>query len=303
MAKKKIDINAMKSNLRGTIKKKPRVSFIPTGETLETAKVAANTVATIAVKSIEANPFNPRTDFDEEALKELAASLKVHGLVQPITVRAKTGGIYQLISGERRWRASQMAGLTEIPAYIRSVENDQEMLEMALVENIQRENLNPVEVAITYKRLMRECNLTHEDLAQRLGKGRTTITNKMGLLELPPDVVKALRNRQISEGHAKAIKGLEYIDEQLLVLGEIKKNDLSVRATEKLVTNLKNRTPPKSKTQKTTPYADEIRQIEDEISAFFGVKVQIKSNEKGKGKVIIPFGNFRKLDDLMNRIK
>ena len=301
MAKK--NINDLKSNIGGTIRRKPRVSFIPTPEEKETVKELANSVANIPVSSIEANPFNPRTDFNEEALRELATSLKVHGLVQPITVRKMPSGNYQLISGERRWRASQMAGLEEIPAYIRAVENDQEMLEMALVENIQRENLNPVEVAITYKRLMRECNLTHEDLANRLGKGRTTITNKMGLLELPPDVVKALRHKEISEGHAKAVKGLEYIEEQLFVLNDIKKNDLSVRATEKLVASIKNRNPSKSKAKASNPYAEEIRKIEDEISSFFGVKVQIKADSKGKGKVVIPFGNYRKLDDLMNRIK
>lgn len=301
MAKK--NINDLKSNIGGAIRRKPRVSFIPTPEEKETVKELANSVANIPVVSIEANPFNPRTDFNEDALKELATSLKVHGLVQPITVRKMPSGNYQLIAGERRWRASQMAGLEEIPAYIRAVDNDQEMLEMALVENIQRENLNPVEVAITYKRLMRECNLTHEDLANRLGKGRTTITNKMGLLELPPDVVKALRHKDISEGHAKAIKGLEFIEEQLFVLNDIKKNDLSVRATEKLVASIKDRSPSKSKTKTSNPYAEEIRKIEDEVSAFFGVKVQIKADSKGKGKVVIPFGNYRKLDELMNRIK
>ena len=300
MAKK---LDALRANIGGTIKKKKRVSFIPTGESEKVVKELANTVANIPVKAIEANPFNPRTDFNEEALNELATSLKVHGLVQPITVRSMVTGRYQLISGERRWRAAQMAGLEEIPAYIRAVENDQEMLEMALVENIQRENLNPVEVAITYKRLMRECNLTHDDLAQRLGKGRTTITNKMGLLELPPAVVTALRDRVISEGHAKAIKGLEYIEEQLFVLKEIEKSDLSVRATEKLVASMKNRGPIKSKTKKTNPYAEDIRKIEDKISAFFGVKVQVKSNEKGEGKVIIPFGDFRKLDGIIDKIE
>ncbi len=300
---KKLDLDKMKSNLRGNIKRKSRVSFIPTPAAQETVKELANTVANIPVKDIEANPFNPRTDFNEDALKELAASLKVHGLVQPITVRSMPTGKYQLISGERRLRASKMAGLAEIPAYIRAVDNDQEMLEMALVENIQRENLNPVEVAITYKRLMRECNLTHEDLANRLGKGRTTITNKMGLLELPPDIVTALRDKEISEGHAKAIKGLEYIEEQLFVLSEIKKNDLSVRATEKLVAGIKNRGPAKSKIKQANPHAEEIRKIEDEISSFFGVKVQVKADSKGKGKVVIPFGNYRKLDELMNRIK
>jgi len=302
MAKKNLN-DALAGSARGLLKRKSRVSFIPTPEAVQEVKDLANTVANIPVKDIEANPFNPRTDFNEEALNELAASLKVHGLVQPITVRSMPSGKYQLISGERRLRASKIAGLEEIPAYVRAVDNDQEMLEMALVENIQRENLNPVEVAITYKRLMRECNLTHEDLANRLGKGRTTITNKMGLLELPPDVVTALRDKEISEGHAKAIKGLEFIEEQLFVLNDIKKNDLSVRATEKLVAGMKERGPAKSKPKATNPYAEEIRKIEDEVSSFFGVKVQVKADSKGKGKIVIPFGSYRKLDDLMNRIK
>jgi len=300
---KKLDTTAMRANIGGAFKKNRVSSLIPTGKPEEIVKELANTVANIPVKAIEPNPFNPRTDFNEEALKELASSLKVHGLVQPITVRSMTTGKYQLISGERRLRASKIAGLEEIPAYIRAVDNDQDMLEMALVENIQRENLNPVEVAITYKRLMRECKLTHDDLAERLGKGRTTITHKMGLLELPPDIVTAIRDREISEGHAKALKGLEYIEEQLFALSEIRKNDLSVRATEKLVRGIKDRGPAKSKVKKANPYATEIREIEDQISEFFGVKVQVQSNEKGKGKVVIPFGNFRKLDDLMNRIK
>jgi len=300
---KKIDISAMKSNLRGTIKKKPRVSFIPTGEPEKVVKELANTVANIPVKAIEPNPLNPRSDFKEDALTELATSLKVHGLVQPITVRSMTSGKYQLISGERRWRAAQKAGLEEIPAYIRAVENDQEMLEMALVENIQRENLNPIEIAITYARLKEECKLTDEDLGLRLGKGRATITNKLGLLKLYEPVQIALKKGEISEGHAKIIKGLEHIEEQKFVLDEILKDDLSVRATEKLVHAFKNRGPIKSKTKKANPYAEDIRRIEDEISAFFGVKVQVQSNEKGKGKVVIPFGTFRKLDDLMNRIK
>jgi len=303
MAKKNIN-DALANSTRGLLKSRSKRlgGLIPNKSTNE-VKDLANTVADIPIKKIEANPFNPRTDFNEEALNELATSLKVHGLVQPITVRSKPNGTYQLISGERRWRAAQMANLEEIPAYVRAVDNDQEMLEMALVENIQRENLNPVEVAITYKRLMRECNLTHEDLANRLGKGRTTITNKMGLLELPPDVIKALRNKEISEGHAKSIKGLEYIEEQLFVLSDIKKNDLSVRATEKLVASIKNRGPAKSKTKKSQPYAEEIGKIRDEISSFFGVKVDVKSDSKGKGKVIIPFGDYDKLTDLLERIR
>jgi len=360
---KKLDLDKMKSNLRGNIKRPSRVSFIPTGTPEKVVKELANTVANIPVKAIEANPFNPRKDFNEAALKELATSLKVHGLVQPITVRTMGTGNYQLISGERRWRASQMAGLEEIPAYIRAVENDQEMLEMALVENIQRENLNPVEVAITYDRLLKECNLTHDKLAERLGKARTTITHKLGLLELPPEVIVALRDKVISEGHAKAIKGLSNHKNQEFALGQIRLNDLSVRETEKLVSNIKNgllELPPDvidalkegeikvghamalcelvniedqiyvlkeikrmtlsverteefvermnkkgsktSKSKRKNPHEEILGKYKDKASAAFGMKVDLKTDISGKGKLIIPFKNYRILDDIMEKI-
>jgi len=265
-------------------------------------KQMANTIAMVPISNIEVNPFNPRKEFAEGPLKELAASIKVHGLVQPITVRPMKTGKYQLISGERRWRASQAAGLRKIPAYIRVVDNDQEMLEMALIENIQRENLNPIEVAITYQRLMDECQLTHEQLSERLGKGRSTITNKLGLLELSPDVVKALRAQLISEGHAKALKGLPQIDQQLFVLKEIKEKDLSVRATESLVSSIKNG-PKKKGGKPVSPYQDAIEDIQREIGSFFGAKVQVKVNAKGKGQVVIPFKNFKDLEYIQNKVK
>lgn len=264
-------------------------------------KATANTIAMIPIADIEVNPFNPRTDFAPGPLEELMASIKVHGLVQPITVRPMKTGKFQLISGERRWRASQKAELTEIPAYIRVVDNDQEMLEMALIENIQRENLNPIEVAITYQRLMEECKLTHEQLSERLGKGRSTITNKLGLLELVPDIVKALRDKQISEGHAKALKGLYKIDQQLFVFKQIKEKDLSVRATESLCAAMKNKSA-KKKSKTTNPYQGFIDQTTRSISAFCGNKVQVKVNSKGKGQIIIPVEDFDQLEFLKDKM-
>ena len=265
-------------------------------------KATANTIAMVLIADIEANPFNPRTDFAPGPLEELMASIKVHGLVQPITVRPMKTGKYQLISGERRWRASQKAELTEIPAYIRIVDNDQEMLEMALIENIQRENLNPIEVAITYQRLMDECKLTHEQLSERLGKGRSTITNKLGLLELVPDVVKGLRDRIISEGHAKALKGLEKIDQQLFVFKQIKEKGLSVRATESLCAVMKKK-PSKKKSKTTNPYQGFIDQTTRSISAFCGNIVQVKVNNKGKGQIVIPIEDFDQLEFLKDKMQ
>ena len=300
---KKSNTNELAANLKRTIKRN-RIDFIPSGQAEEIVRELANKIANIPVLAIEANPFNPRTDFKQSALEELAASLRVHGLVQPITVRSMPSGRYQIISGERRWRASQLAGLEEIPAYIRAVDNDQEMLEMALVENIQRENLNPMEVAITYSRLKKECQLTDDDLAMRLGKGRATITNKLGLLRLYEPVQIALREGQISEGHAKAIKGMEESEKQKFVLENVLENDLSVRATEQFVAAMKKGGKKRpAKRAKSQQYANELRQMENQLSEFFGVKVQLQSNDKGKGKITIPFTNFRKLEELIDRLK
>jgi len=279
-------------DVKKNIKKNPK----------KVVKDMANTIAMIPLDAIEANPFNPRKEFEEGPLEELSASIKVHGLVQPITVRPTKRSKYQLISGERRWRASQRAGLSELPAYIRVVDNDQEMLEMALIENIQRENLNPIEIAITYQRLMDECDLTHEQLSERLGKGRSTITNKLGLLELSPDAIKALKAKEISEGHAKALKGLNKIDQQLFVLKQIKEKDLSVRATESLCTAMKNG-PKKKKGKSKNPYQDSIDAIQRDMSKFFGTKkIKVNVNSKGKGSISIPVDDFDQLEFIRDKM-
>lgn len=193
-----------------------------------------NTVPKIKLEEIEVNPFQPRADFDPQALQELSSSIKVHGVIQPITVRKISDRKYQLISGERRLRASKMAGMKDIPAYVRTA-NDQEVVEMALIENIQREDLNAIEVALTYQRLIDECSLTHENLGERLGKDRSTVTNYLRLLKLPPEIQKALRSKVLSMGHARAIIAVPEVDKQLYVLKEIDSKGLSVRKTEELV--------------------------------------------------------------------
>lgn len=199
---------------------------------------AGGGVQLIEIKDIEANPFQPRTEFEQKALDELSESIKVHGLIQPVTVRKMGYDKYQLISGERRTRASIMAGLERIPAYIR-IANDQEMLEMALIENIQRENLNPIEVSLSYKRLLEECQLKQEELGDRVGKDRSTVSNYLRLLRLPDEVQIGLKINRISMGHAKAILSVEDPDEQIALFRRIEKENLSVRGAEEVVKQAK----------------------------------------------------------------
>lgn len=264
-------------------------------------KELSNTVAMVPIAQISPNPDQPRKDFEEEALKELADSIKAYGLIQPVTVRRFNEKEYQIISGERRWRASQLAGLTEVPAYIR-LANDQEMMEMALVENIQRENLNPMEVAITYQRLLSEFELTHEKLAERVGKKRTTITNFLRMLELPPVVQEELRDGSISAGHAKALAGLPGFSDQTYFLEKIRTDNLSVRALESLIQAHKAPKPPK---QPKPTLPDDYKSVEQTFQAFFGSKkqVRLKLNSAGKGQITLGFNSVEELNQLLDRIE
>ncbi len=265
------------------------------------ASPAVNTIAAIPVDQIEANPFQPRDQFEEEALNELAESIKVQGIIQPLTVRRLSAKQYQLISGERRLRASKLAGLTEVPAYIRTA-NDQEMIEMALIENIQRENLNAMEVAISFQRMIDECNLKQDELSGRVGKNRTTVTNYLRLLKLPPIIQAAIRDQQLSMGHARAMVSIENVDQQLYVFKEILTKDLSVRKVEELVRSM--HAPKKEGKEKAAAGSKyltnnfEYQKIQDDLSSKFGNKVLIKADEKGRGSINIP---FLSTDDL-NRI-
>lgn len=259
----------------------------------------ANAIAEISLTTIQTNPFQPRTYFDAEALAELAESIKMQGIIQPITVRQLDAGTYQLISGERRLQASKLAGLQTIPAYIR-LANDQQMLEMALIENIQRENLNAIEIALSYQRLLSECSLKQEELGDRVGKKRTTVTNYLRLLKLPPDIQIGLRDNRISMGHARALINIETVEKQLEVFKRIVTEELSVRKVEELARQLSQETkkeatgPEKSANQHT----GEIKKVESKLSTYFGTKIQLKSNPEGKGEIKIPFVS---VDDL-NRI-
>lgn len=259
----------------------------------EPAKIVGN-VAKIPISQIETNPFQPRTEFEKEALLELSNSIKELGIIQPITVRKMGYERYQLISGERRFRASQLAGLNELPAYIR-IANDQAMLEMALVENIQREDLNAIEVALSYNRLVEECNLTQEELGDRVGKKRSTVTNYLRLLKLPTVIQSGLIEKKISMGHARALLGINNERDQIKAYEQILSEGLSVRGIEEVSKS-------KSKTKKTPKQEEtyEIQQIKEDLTSMFGAKIQLKQDNKGGGKVVIPFVSESDLKRILN---
>ena len=262
------------------------------------AKDLVGNIVEIPIEDIYPNANQPRTHFDEKALQELAESIKVLGIIQPITVR-KDRAKFEIISGERRYRASKMAGLKEIPAYVRLV-NDQELLEMALVENIQREDLDAIEVALTYQRLLEEIGLTQEALSQRVGKERSTITNSIRLLKLSPDVQQAIRNGDISAGHGRAILSLENPEHQQVLFEQIVNNRLSVRQAEEAAKHFKS---PKeisiSKEPKTLP--NNLRRAEKTLADALALKVEIKSSAKGdKGKIVLNFDNEEELEKILS---
>lgn len=244
----------------------------------------------IPLDYIEVNTFQPRNYFDEEALLELAESIKVQGIIQPITVRKLADQQYQIISGERRYRASKLAGLTAIPAYVR-VADDQQMLEMALIENIQRENLNPIEISLSYQRLMTECSLKQEELGDRVGKNRATVANYLRLLKLPPDIQIAVRDNRISFGHARSIISIDSVENQLSVFKRIINEELSVRKTEEIVRELA--APKANKAVPSIPTSNqpqqEYRKLQSTLSNHFGTKVNLKVNDKNEGEIKIPF--------------
>lgn len=261
------------------------------------AEQLVGTIVELDLTSIEVNPFQPRTYFNDEALQELAASIKELGIIQPITVRKLEGLKFQLVSGERRYRASKLIGNTTIPAYIR-IANDQEMLEMALVENIQRKDLDPIEVALSYQRLIDEINLTQEQMSARVGKKRSTITNYLRLLKLDPIIQTGMRDGFISMGHGRALINIDDQDDQLSIYENILKGKLSVRQTESLVKKIKEGKPLKSASQdKELP--DFIAENLKDLNEFFGHKIDIKVSAKGKGKIVIPFHS----EEDFNRIK
>jgi len=256
--------------------------------------------AEIEISKIEANPFQPRTQFEEEALEELAQSIRELGIIQPVSVRKMGYDTYQLISGERRFRAAQLAGLTNIPAYIR-IANDQSMLEMALVENIQRSELDAMEVAFSYKRLIEECNLTQEELSKRVGKKRSTISNYLRLLKLPALVQNGIRNNKISMGHARSLINMEDENAQVKLYEKIVEETLSVRKAEELAKASKSKSI-KKPSNNPLPLSLVDKKIISELSGKLKVKVGFQRKDAGQGKITIPFASEEELEQILKVI-
>ena len=250
------------------------------------------------IDKIEVNPYQPRTNFNEESIKELADSIKALGIIQPITVRKLDRNKYQLVSGERRFRASKSINLVTIPAYIR-IANDQETLEMALVENIQRRDLDPIEIALSYQRLTDEINLTQNQLSERVGKQRSTVANYMRLLKLDPIIQTGMRDGFLSMGHGRALINIEETEKQLEVYEKIVSQGLSVRATESLVKNIKGNTG-ELKTINIQP--ELYKSITSDFEAYFNTKIKVKGNEKGKGRIQIHFDSHKELSQILKKI-
>lgn len=255
----------------------------------------------IPLENIDINPKQPRRDFDEQALNELASSIKQHDIVQPITVTEIANGRFQLISGERRFRASKIAGLKDIPAYVRHA-NDQQLLELALLENLQREDLNAIEIALSYKRMMEELNYNQEQVAERMGKERSTVTNYIRLLKLPPDIQLAVRNATMSMGHARALINVDTVDKQLYIFNEIRGKGLSVRQTEELVRKLYKGDNGTTKTSGASALPPAYKRIEDNLATHFATKVNLTHNKKGFGSINIEYYSLQELNKILEQL-
>ena len=257
------------------------------------------TTIRVPVEQIEVNPKQPRHHFDEQALKELAQSIQMHDIIQPLTVSKAGADKYRIIAGERRWRAAKIAGLKDVPVYIRQA-NDQQLLELALLENLQRENLNAIEIGISYKRMMEELEYTQEQVAERMGKERSTVTNYIRLLKLPPDIQIAVRNNTISMGHARAIVNVDTVDQQLFIFNEIKSKGLSVRQTEDLVRKLYKTAAVKKPVKAALPAP--FRKIEDNLASHYGTRVKMQHNKKGHGAITIEYFSIQELNTILEKM-
>jgi ParB family transcriptional regulator, chromosome partitioning protein len=262
---------------------------------------AAGSIANIPIDQIEVNPHQPRHNFDEAALHDLAISVKQQGIIQPVTVRKIDKNKYQLIAGERRLKASELAGLKEIPAYIR-LADEHAMLEMALVENIQRENLNAMEISLSYMQLIEDYQLTQEQLSERLGKNRSTITNYLRLLKLPAEIQIAIRDEVITMGHARALLGIDEIKKQLVVFHKIIEKNLSVRNVEDLVRKASEGKKESETKSSASMLPQNHQRAKDHLIQAFGVKVEVKRNKRGKGNIIIPFISDEEFDQIIEKL-
>ena len=266
------------------------------------SEVVSKTTSTskILLEDILANPRQPRQDFDPKAIEELAQSIRLHDIIQPLTVTRLPSGKYKLIAGERRWRAAKLAELKEVPVYIREV-NDQQLLELALLENLQRENLNAIEIGLSYQRLMDECSMTHEQVATRMGMDRSTVSNYVRMLKLPPDIIVAVRKGSLSMGHARALINVGEVEKQLFVFNTIVSRKLSVRQTEELVKQLYK--PSKKGAEKEKKSNPQFQKIEDQLSSHFGTKIKVEHQQTGRGKIILEYYSLEELNSLLDKMK
>jgi ParB family transcriptional regulator, chromosome partitioning protein len=267
------------------------------GQLKSTVVETATGVTRIPITDIETNPKQPRRDFDEQTLNELAESIKIHDIIQPVTVSKLASGKYRLIAGERRWRASKIAGLKDLPAYIRQA-NDVELLELALLENLQREDLNAMEISLSYKRMMEELDYTQEQVAERMGKDRSTVANFIRLLKLPPDIQLAVRNGNLSMGHARALINVDTVDRQLYIYKEIKEKGLSVRQTETLVRNLYKQSGAVKKPSKSS-LSPAYQKIEDNLASHFSTRVKLRHGKNGNGQITFEYYSQEELAKLL----
>jgi ParB family chromosome partitioning protein len=271
------------------------------GELKSSVVEAVTNMLRISLDQIETNPRQPRHDFDEQALQELAQSIRLHDIIQPVTVSKLPTGKYRLISGERRFRAAKIAELKDIPAYIRQAD-DQQLLELALLENLQREDLNAMEIALSYKRMMEELNYTQEQVAERMGKERSTVANYIRLLKLPPDIQVAVRSSQLSMGHARALINVDTVDKQLYLFKEIKDKGLSVRQTEELVRKLYKENTGAVKNSVKPAMPEAFKRIEDNLASHFSTRVKLNHSKKGEGSISIEYYSLQELNKLLDQL-
>ena len=271
------------------------------GELKSSVVEAVTNMLRISLDQIETNPRQPRHDFDEQALQELAQSIRMHDIIQPVTVSKLPTGKYRLISGERRFRAAKIAELKDIPAYIRQAD-DQQLLELALLENLQREDLNAMEIALSYKRMMEELNYTQEQVAERMGKERSTVANYIRLLKLPPDIQVAVRSSQLSMGHARALINVDTVDKQLYLFKEIKDKGLSVRQTEELVRKLYKENTGAVKNSVKPAMPEAFKRIEDNLASHFSTRVKLNHSKKGEGSISIEYYSLQELNKLLDQL-
>ena len=298
MATSKLPKDALGKGIRSLLQNIDSDLKTTTGTLKNNVVEQATAVIRVSLNQIQLNPKNPRKDFDEETLVELANSIRTFDIVQPLTVCKLDNGQYQLIAGERRYRAAKIANIKDVPVYIRQA-NDNELLELALLENLQREDLNAIEIALSYKRMMDELGYTQEQVSDRMGKERSTISNYIRLLKLPPDIQLAVRNGAISMGHARALINVEEVDKQLFIFHEIQNKNLSVRQTEELVRNIQKAGQSTVKTAVKPTLMPAYKRIEDNLASHFGTKVKLSHNKQGAGSINIEYYSLEELNKLL----